>query len=109
MSNPRAFSVELLENSQYQSLLKKDGQLLTHGMHSGRVHLEPGKECGTHNTEDKEELLVFITGQGQAHIEGQDPIEVGQGKVMYIPPQTQHNIVNTSDQPLSYVFCVAPV
>ncbi|MHC5138324.1 MAG: hypothetical protein ACYSOF_00285 [Planctomycetota bacterium] len=27
----------------------------------------------------------------------------------YIPPRTEHNILNTSTEPLVYIFCVAPV
>lgn len=109
MSQAQAFVVELLDNNQYQSLMKKDGQLLTHGMHSGRVHLAPGSECGWHSTEEKEEILVFLKGSGTSVIKGQGEYPVGAGKVMYIPPKTDHNIQNTSDEPLEYVFCVAPV
>jgi mannose-6-phosphate isomerase-like protein (cupin superfamily) len=105
----QAFSVELHDTDHYQSLFKKDGQLLTCGMHSGRVFLHPGQECGLHNTEDKEEMLVFLTGSGIAEVENQQPIEVGVGKVLYMPPRTDHNIKNTGQEPLSYVFCVVPV
>ncbi len=102
------FVVELINNGQYQSLLKSDGQLLTHGMHSGRVYLNPGQECGWHNTDNKEELLVFLSGSGISEIQDKDPFEVGKGKVMYIPPNTEHNIKNSGSEPLEYIFCVAP-
>jgi mannose-6-phosphate isomerase-like protein (cupin superfamily) len=77
-------------------------------MKSGKVYLEPGSECGQHSTEDKEEQLVFLAGRGVAII-GDEKIQVGKGKVCYIPPQTHHNIKNTSDEPLIYIYCVAPV
>ena len=105
----QAFSVELQDTGHYQSLFKKNGQLLTCGMHSGRVFLNPGDECGLHNTEDKEEMLVFLTGSGVAQVENQLSIEIGAGKVLYMPPRTDHNIKNTGKEPLSYVFCVVPV
>ena len=109
MQKKEAFTVELNKNGGYQSLLKKDGQLLTFGMHSGRVWLEAGGECGVHNTEDKEELLGFLGGEGVAKIEGQDDMAVGGGEIAYIPPKTEHNIINTGDEALVYVFCVSPV
>ena len=77
-------------------------------MKAGRVYLNPDTECGEHSTNDREELLVFLSGKGQAVIENKQVLEVGQGKIAYIPPRTLHNIKNTSDKPLSYIYCVAP-
>jgi len=101
------FVKELVDDGQYQSIMKPP---VTHGMRSGRVYLLPGTDCGEHTTGVHEELLVFLTGSGTAVI-GRDNKEfaVGAGQVAYIPPETPHNIKNTSDEPLSYVFCVAPV
>ena len=100
-----AFVTELIDNSEYQSLLK---QPRSHGIRSGRVYLAPGEECGHHTTDINEEMLIFLTGQGKAFIGDSEQMDVGEGKVVYIPPHTPHNIRNTSDEPLSYVFCVAP-
>jgi mannose-6-phosphate isomerase-like protein (cupin superfamily) len=98
--------IDLLDNSEYQSLLR--GEPKTCGMRSGRVFLKPGEECGEHSTGAREELLVFLSGNGQAEIEG-ELLDVGAGKVVYIPPETTHNIRNNSDaEPLSYIYCVAP-
>ena len=101
----KPFVVELNDEHDFQRLLP--GQPQTHGMKSGRVYLEPGSECGKHSTGEREELLVFLSGNGQAIIEDEQAFEVGQGKIAYIPPQTVHNIKNTSDEPLIYIYCVA--
>ena len=101
-----AFVTDLADGTEYQSLLKPPK---THGIHSGRVYLKPGADCGEHSTGDREEMLVFLSGRGQAVIGDNKVLEVGQGKILYIPPQTLHNIKNTSNQPLSYIFCVVPV
>lgn len=106
MSDTKAFVVELNDEKGYQRLIP--GAPTTHGMKSGRVYLEPGADCGVHSTEDKEEQLVFLTGQGTAVIAG-EKLAVGEGKICYIPPQTEHNIHNTGTEPLTYVFCVCPV
>ncbi len=101
-----AFVVELQSAEGFQRLLDDKSQ--TCGMKAGRVYLNPGESCGQHSTKEREELLVFLSGSGQAVIEGSDAFDVGSGKVAYIPPQTFHNIKNTGDEPLIYVYCVAP-
>jgi mannose-6-phosphate isomerase-like protein (cupin superfamily) len=70
--------------------------------------LAPGKSIGLHNTKDNEELLVFLSGSGVALIGQETRLQVGTGKVAYIPPRTAHDILNTGTEPLMYVFCVAP-
>ncbi len=99
--------VELNDKPEYQRLLAGSPQ--THGLKVGRVHLSTGSDCGRHNTENKQEVLVFLAGSGQALIEDNEPLDVGQGKIAYIPPNTNHNIKNTGAQPLIYIFCVTPV
>ncbi len=106
MAENKAFAVELNDEKGYQRLIP--GAPTTHGMKSGRVYLEPGTSCGVHSTEDKEEQLVFLAGEGTADIAG-EKMPVGVGKICYIPPKTEHNILNTGTEPLVYVFCVAPV
>lgn len=106
MAENKTFIVELNDEKGYQRLIP--GAPTTHGMKSGRVYLEPGADCGVHSTEDKEEQLVFLAGNGTAKI-GDEELAVGVGKICYIPPQTEHNIVNTGTEPLIYIFCVTPV
>ncbi len=106
METKKAFVIELNDEKGYQRLIP--GAPTTHGMKSGRVYLQPGTDCGVHSTEEKEEQLVFLAGTGTAII-GEEEMDVGAGKVCYIPPQTQHNILNTGSEPLIYIFCVAPV
>lgn len=101
-----AFTTELNNQPEYQRIL--EGKPQTHGMRSGRVYLEPGKACGQHSTKNHEELLVFLTGQGELLIENKDRLAVGAGKVAYIPPETLHDVQNTGTAPLAYIYCVAP-
>ena len=102
----KAFEVTLNDEPGFQRLLAGDPQ--THGMKSGRVRLEAGKSCGQHSTKDNEELLVFLAGEGTVHIGDSDPLDVGAGKVAYIPPRTLHDVENTGSGPLAYIYCVAP-
>lgn len=103
---PSAIVVELTKTGGYQRLVEPGQHSL--GMKAGRVELAPGQACGQHSTEDREEVLVFLSGQGTLQIGQDQALQVGQGKVAYIPPKTLHNVVNTGTAPLAYIFCVAP-
>jgi mannose-6-phosphate isomerase-like protein (cupin superfamily) len=106
MSQKEPFIAVLSEKTEHQPLL--NGVPQTCGMKSGRVYLQPGKDCGSHSTGPNEEMLIFLSGQGRAVIGDGKILEIGKGKITYIPPQTVHNIVNNSNEPLCYVYCVAP-
>ena len=106
-SSQNVLVIDLNEKCENQRLLAGEPQ--TYGMRSGRVYLSPGQACGLHSTKDREELLVFLSGQGELIIGQEDCHQVGKGKVSYIPPQTDHDVKNTGSEPLVYVYCVAPV
>ena len=108
MPSGKALVIDLTDAPEYQPLLK--GVPQTSGMRSGRVYLKQGEDCGQHSTKAHEETLVFLSGKGVALIgEKETAFEVGHGKICYIPPNTLHNIKNTGDLPLVYIYCVAPV
>jgi len=107
LSDKKVCVIDLKSEPGRQVLL--EGEPQTFGMRSGRVYLQQEESIGQHNTKANEELLVFIFGKGVALIgEKETAFDVGQGKVCYIPPNTIHNIKNTSDVPLIYIYCVAP-
>jgi len=80
----------------------------TAGMRSGFVRLLPGATVGWHTTGKNEESLVILQGQGQAMIESQASRPFAAPAVVYIPPATRHNVKNTGEVPLQYVYVVAP-
>ncbi|MCK4752223.1 MAG: cupin domain-containing protein [Planctomycetes bacterium] len=99
--------IDLNQSGEYQRLL--GGEPQTCGMRSGRVYLKAGESCGEHSTGEREEILVFLSGKGLLLIGGEDSFEVGAGKVSYIPPDTIHDVKNTGDEALVYIYCVSPV
>ncbi len=100
--------IDLNDEHDYQRLLPGPPENGT--LKAGRVYLEAGQDCHWHSTEDKEELLVFLEGSGIAMIESEDQsFEVSQGQIAFIPPDTRHNIKNTSNKLLVYIFCVSSV
>ena len=105
-SAEKALVIDLNDSPEYQRLLAGEPQ--TSGMRSGRVYLQPGKSCGSHSTKQYEEILVFLRGQGELSIGEEKCLDIGQGKVAYIPPNTAHDVKNTGSGPLVYIYCVAP-
>jgi mannose-6-phosphate isomerase-like protein (cupin superfamily) len=105
-SSEKVLIIELNDKAEYQRIL--EGQPQTFGMRSGRVYINPGQSCGRHSTKNHEELLVFLSGRGLLLIGEEDSHNVGEGKVCYIPPHTDHDVKNTGTEPLIYIYCVAP-
>lgn len=81
----------------------------TAGLRSGFVRLKPGESVGWHTTGQHEEALVILHGRGEARIEGQPARPISAQKLVYIPPGTRHNVANTGDELLEYVYVTAPV
>lgn len=71
----------------------------------GYVTLQKNQEIGAHTTTDKEEVLFIL--EGTAHvIVANEQQEVTAGHLIYIPPETLHNVVNRNIKPLKYLYLV---
>lgn len=79
----------------------------TSTMHAGLVTLAPGKSVGRHSTKKYEEVLVVLEGQGKMEIAGGPVLEFAKGEVLYCPPRTEHDVTNTGEGSLSYLYVVA--
>jgi len=80
----------------------------TAGMRSGFVRLKTGETVGWHTTGKNEESLVILRGSGEARVDGQPARAFTAPALVYIPPGTRHNVANTGDEILEYVYVVAP-
>ena len=80
----------------------------TAGMRSGYVRLKPGETVGWHTTGKNEESLVILSGRGEARLEGQQARAFSAPALVYIPPAMKHNVANTGNGILEYVYVVAP-
>ena len=85
-----------------------EGRPQTAGMRSGFVRLKPGESVGWHTTGKNEEELIILKGRGEALIQGQPATAFVSPRLVYIPPRTRHNVSNTAEQLLEYVYVVAP-
>jgi mannose-6-phosphate isomerase-like protein (cupin superfamily) len=77
-------------------------------MRSGFVRLKPGATVGWHTTGNNEEALVILRGRGAALIDGRGSQAFVAPAFAYIPPATRHNVSNTGEELLEYVYVVAP-
>ncbi len=84
------------------------GMPQTAGLRSGYVQLKPGETVGWHSTNQNEETLVILHGKGEAEIDGAAAMPIAENMIAYIPPATRHNVKNTGDAALEYVYVVAP-
>jgi mannose-6-phosphate isomerase-like protein (cupin superfamily) len=76
-------------------------------MRSGLVTLAPNKSVGKHSTENYEELVIVFEGSGRMDITDGDSLSFTKGEVLYCPPFTEHNVTNTGNEILRYLYVVA--
>ena len=76
-------------------------------MKSGYVVLEPGRSVGKHSTERHEEILIVLEGQGEMRFRDGSRLEPKARTALYCPPETEHDVWNTSTAMLRYVYVVA--
>lgn len=79
----------------------------TRSIKSGLVTLSPGKSIGLHSTQSNEEVIVPLAGCGQLRLADHEPIDLSTGLIAYVPPQTEHDVINTGTVDLRYIFIVA--
>ncbi|MFH1594498.1 MAG: cupin domain-containing protein [Candidatus Omnitrophota bacterium] len=102
----KPISVKLEGDKRYQRLL--GGIPDTLGMKSGHVTLKPGESVGVHTTGEKEEAIIVLKGKGEIYCSGIGPVIAQENTLVYIPPDTEHNVKNVSSGILRYVYVVSP-
>ena len=95
--------IKLDSGEQYKRLFSiKNGDALS--FRSGYVVLKENENIGKHNTEDSEEILITLEGNGKLYIDGREKLNFEEGTAVYIPPNTIHDVKNTGRSPLKYIF-----
>jgi mannose-6-phosphate isomerase-like protein (cupin superfamily) len=70
------------------------------------VDVEPGGEQKPHS-HGPQQVYVITRGQGRMRV-GDEETEVREGHMVFIPPETEHGIVNTGEGVLTYVSAATP-
>ena len=102
--SPKSISFNIT-SAEYQRLL--GGPPDTYSMHSGLVTLAPGKTVGKHNTEQYEEAIVVLQGEGTMTTKDGVILPLKFGRMLYCPPHTEHDVQNIGNDPLKYIYIVA--
>ena len=76
-------------------------------LNSGCVILSKGKDVGGHDTKTREEVIIILEGSGELLLRNKRKIVFKKGSVLYVPPDTMHNVKNTGVKGLKYVFVTA--
>lgn len=103
---PHAKVVKLESAGKHDTLLLS-GPPETVTMRSGLVILEPGQTVGKHSTGTHEEILVILEGKGSMTFKDGAKLEVEAKEILYCPPDTEHDMMNTGTGVLRYVYIVA--
>ncbi len=98
-----AFVISLDSREKYTRLLAGPPQ--NRAFRSGLVNLGPGESVGKHSTEDYEELLIVLEGQGEM-LGKEGPLQINKARAVYCPPNTEHDVRNTGQDPFRYVYIV---
>ena len=80
----------------------------TRAVRVGLTYLLPGQSVGRHTTGQNEEVIVVLRGRGVLRADGGEH-ELSEGYVAYIGPETDHDVQNTGDGPMAYIYVVVPV
>src|SRR5215218_3957494 len=70
------------------------------------VDVEPGAQQPAHS-HGPQQVYVITRGSGRMKV-GDDERVVTVGHMVFIPPDTEHGIVNTGDETLTYVSAATP-
>jgi len=76
-------------------------------MHSGYMVLGPSKSVGKHSTRGYEEAVIVLSGSGEMKITAGPTFALIPYTVAYCPPLTEHDVVNTGNDTLRYIWLVA--
>jgi mannose-6-phosphate isomerase-like protein (cupin superfamily) len=100
------FNVDIIQRAQANTYFR---EVLATGPHSQVVvmNITPGGEIGEETHADVDQVLVFVSGEGAAILEG-EKARVGPGSLVQVPAGTRHNFVNTGSTDLRLYTIYAP-
>jgi oxalate decarboxylase/phosphoglucose isomerase-like protein (cupin superfamily) len=55
-----------------------------------------------------EEIIYFISGEGEQMVDDQAPVKVGPGACVYIPADVYHSTLNTGSETMQLIIAYSP-
>ncbi len=71
------------------------------------MSIPPGSEIGEETHSDRDQVLVFVSGEGNAILNGESQ-PVAANSLCFVPAGTKHNFVNTGTSALKLYTVYAP-
>lgn len=96
------FCTQLKSRARFTRLLGDSSK--PQGLRSGLVTLNPQESVGEHKTTNKEEVLIILKGNATVYYGKKNKIKAAQSSFVYIPPETLHNVKNSGNKILQYVY-----
>ncbi|MFN8531649.1 MAG: cupin domain-containing protein [Anaerolineae bacterium] len=89
-------------------MLSTAGVTGSHSISFGSVVLEPGKGHVRHNHPDADEIIYFVSGEGDQMLNDGEPVRCSAGACCWIPKGMFHSTVNRGNGPLHLVVAYIP-
>ena len=71
------------------------------------MSLKPGEDIGLEIHKNIDQILVFVQGNGEANINGQNST-IKEGTLAFVPAGTPHNFINTGNTDLKLYTTYSP-
>jgi mannose-6-phosphate isomerase-like protein (cupin superfamily) len=101
-----AYNAQIAEEARKNTDFRRE--VIT-GQHSQVVlmSIPVGGEIGEETHKDVDQTLIFVSGEGEAVVEGQRQ-RVSANTLFFVPAGTRHNFINTGKEPLQLYTVYAP-
>ena len=107
MKNPNILVMKLKGRQRFARLLGDSSKMK--GLRSGLVTLKPKESIGEHKTEKKEEIIIILNGSATVYYGKRKFVKAVKNTFVYIPPETLHNVKNSGNKILQYVYVTTQV
>lgn len=98
----KVFCKQLKSGQRFLRLLGDPSK--TKGLRCGLVTLKPQELIGEHITENKEEVLIILKGSAIVYFGKNKKLKAAKNSLVFIPPETLHNLKNPGSKILQYVY-----
>lgn len=100
------FNESIVERAERNSYFR---EVLATGPHAQIVvmSIAVGSEIGEETHAAVDQVLVFVSGEGEAILDGEHQL-VGPGRIVMVPAGTRHNFINTGEGELKLYTIYAP-
>lgn len=90
-------------SDEYQELLSGEEDSVV--FYSGLVTIALNGSGELHSTEDYEEIIIVLEGDGEVRLEDMsESLKIRYGLVGFIPTESTHQVYNTGEVPLKYIY-----